>query len=103
MFASGSWPYQVPEALGAGFPLSRLSLGSSQRCSLPIVILAHHWQASRLTFFGRETPKGMSMMRSATRPWANRIIDRPSVECGIFRREPVNDAVGGTFVCQPHH
>ena len=65
------------EALGAGFPFSRLILGLSQCRALPIMSLVHHWVASRSKAFEDEAPKGMSMMRSATRSYVNRIIDMP--------------------------
>ena len=59
--------------MGAGFPLCRVSLGPSQRCSLPILIHAHHWRAFAITF----SAQGTLMMRKPRLDGHLRIIGMP--------------------------
>ena len=117
-----------PKPWAQGSRCIALALGPSQRCSLPIVIHAHHWRAFAITFSAQGTlmmrksrldrhlriigmPRrsvakyggGLPMMRFAQRSCVYRIIGMPSAPSCIFRRRTANDAVVTTGCALPHH
>ena len=124
--ASTHWFRSVsffPKPWAQGSRCVALALGPSQRCSLPIVIHAHHWRAFAITFSAQGTlmmrkprldrhlriigmPRrsvakyggSLPMMRFAQRSCVYRIISMPSAPSCIFRRRTANDAVV-TTVC----
>ena len=74
------FPYPMlifPEALGAGFPLCRLSLGSSQRRASPIMPHAHHWQASVDSYVRPRRPANDAQVTCESHL---RIIGRPPTQ-----------------------
>ena len=119
---------RFPKPWAQGSRCVALALGPSQRCSLPIVIHAHHWRAFAITFSAQGTlmmrkprldrhlriigmPRrsvakyggGLPMMRFAQRSCVYRIIGMPSAPSCIFRRRTANDAVVTTGCALPHH